>query len=37
MVQRIATDHRGTLRWSDRDGPGTRFILELPLDLPEDP
>jgi nitrogen fixation/metabolism regulation signal transduction histidine kinase len=34
MVQRIATDHRGALRWSDRN-PGTCFRLELPLDLKE--
>jgi nitrogen fixation/metabolism regulation signal transduction histidine kinase len=36
MVQRIAGDHRGTLRWVDRK-PGCRFVLELPLDLPESP
>jgi signal transduction histidine kinase len=35
MVHRIATDHRGALQWSDR-APGTRFTLEIPLDLPED-
>lgn len=35
MVQRIATDHRGTLRWSDQN-PGTCFRLEIPLDLRED-
>lgn len=34
MVQRIATDHRGTLRWIDRR-PGCRFVVEIPLDLPE--
>jgi nitrogen fixation/metabolism regulation signal transduction histidine kinase len=34
MVQRIATDHRGALRWSDRN-PGTCFQLEIPLDLRE--
>lgn len=34
MVQRIATDHRGALRWIDRD-PGTCFRLEIPLDLRE--
>ncbi|HMB68301.1 MAG TPA: ATP-binding protein [bacterium] len=34
MVQRIATDHRGALRWSDRS-PGTCFQLEIPLDLRE--
>jgi nitrogen fixation/metabolism regulation signal transduction histidine kinase len=34
MVHRIATDHQGTLRWIDRN-PGCRFVLEIPLDLPE--
>ena len=35
MVHRIATDHRGALRWADR-GPGTCFEFSLPVDLPED-
>jgi nitrogen fixation/metabolism regulation signal transduction histidine kinase len=34
MVQRIATDHRGALKWEPRH-PGTRFVLEIPLDLAE--
>lgn len=34
MVQRIASDHRGTLRWTDRN-PGTCFQLRIPLDLRE--
>jgi nitrogen fixation/metabolism regulation signal transduction histidine kinase len=34
MVHRIATDHQGTLRWIDRK-PGSRFVVEIPLDLPE--
>ena len=35
MVQRIAADHRGRLRWADR-APGTSFFLEIPLNLSED-
>jgi nitrogen fixation/metabolism regulation signal transduction histidine kinase len=34
MVQRIATDHQGELKWRDQS-PGTSFALEVPLDLTE--
>lgn len=32
MVHRIATDHRGTLKWESSDR-GARFVLEIPSDL----
>jgi len=36
LVQRIATDHQGTLQW-DSSGRGTRFVLEFPSDLQVSP
>jgi nitrogen fixation/metabolism regulation signal transduction histidine kinase len=35
MVQRIAADHRGTLVWKT-EGPGARFVLDIPLKLEEE-